>query len=80
MTSEGKIRISVTASYQDGEYLCVDREFVAEALLRIFDKSNFSLLELRIVTSRNEAEELLRGMVTGKAELLIDSIKPALSN
>jgi hypothetical protein len=80
MTAEGKIRITITAAYQDGDYLCVDREFIAEALLRAFEKSEFSLLELRIIAPRGEAEELLRGMVCGKAELLIDSIKPAISN
>ncbi len=80
MTAEGKIRITIIASYRDGDYFVPGREFVAEALLRAFEKSNFSLLELRIVASRAEAEELLRGMFTGKTELLIDSIKPVVSN
>jgi len=78
VTANGRVRISVTANYQDGDFLYREREFMAETAVHALQKGEFAVLEVRLVLPRRDAEELMRSMMSGKTELLIDSISPSL--
>ncbi|MGB9104476.1 MAG: hypothetical protein WCC59_06960 [Terriglobales bacterium] len=78
MIANGKIQISVTASYKDGHFLCQEREFVADTMVRGLNEPAFSVLEIRIVVPSQDAEELVRGLLSGRTELLVEKIPPLL--
>jgi len=79
MNAKGKTRITISASYSDGDFLCKDRVYLAETLMRTFQEANFSVLELHIVVPSREAEQLMRGILTGETELLIEKMSPLIS-
>lgn len=76
MTAEKTIRMLINAGYQDGEGPGCSRDYVAEVRLEPIEMSDFSIMELRIIASRGEGEQLLHRLLRGKTDLLIDSIAP----
>jgi hypothetical protein len=78
MTANDKIHIAVTANYNDGTFLCQEHTFIAETILHVFHETGTSVLEVRILLPSQDAAELLRGMMMGKTELLVERIPPML--
>jgi hypothetical protein len=52
--------------------------YIAETILHAFYQTGASVLEVRILLPSQDAAELLRGMMMGKTELLVERIPPML--
>jgi hypothetical protein len=77
MVANGKVQITITGSEgaalfgPDGTLGPGSQVVIADTVVHTFDRSNLSVLELRIVVPANRAEELLLGMLRGDTELVI---------
>jgi hypothetical protein len=78
MTASGKTQITISAHYQDAHFLLQDRIFLAETVVHSLRTPMYSIVELRIVVPTAEAEALVRGMISGDAELLIQRMRPLI--
>jgi len=76
MTANGKTRITISAHYSDGHFLLQEKIFLADTILYNLRTSMFSIVELRIVVPAADAEALVRGMISGDAELMIEHMQP----
>ncbi len=71
MEAKSKTRITITASYSDGHFLCRERAYLADTVLHALRDSSFSVVELRMIVPSQEAERLLCGIASGDTELLV---------
>lgn len=74
MEAKSKTRITITASYSDGHFLCREHVYLADTALRALPDSSFSVVELRIIVPSQEAEMLLCGIASGDTELLVEKM------
>jgi hypothetical protein len=85
MTANGKMRITLTSNYTDGE-LChfgddllpQERVLVADVLIRTIEHSRLPALELHVIVSSQNAEDLLLALVRGDTEMALGKISPAV--
>jgi len=85
MTANGKIQITISGSYADGDFfrftddnLCQNRIVIADAIVRTIEHSNLSLLELRIIVPSENADEMIVGMVSGETKIAIGKMSPVV--
>ncbi len=80
MTTNGKIQIVISSIPRDGTMLDSDlpqeRIQLAEACVRTIEHTHSSLLELHIVVTSDNAEQVLAGMVKGETAISIGKIFP----
>ena len=76
MKASGKTRITISAHYNDGHFLLQDKVFLADTLLYSLHTSMFAIVELRIVVPAADAEALMRGMISGDTELMVQHMQP----
>jgi hypothetical protein len=69
------MRILINTEFEDSGCYCPDSICVADAILRTLDGTNYSVLEIRVVVPSEHAQELLLGMLAGRAEVTIDDIR-----
>ncbi len=75
MIATGKLRI-VVDDFEEKGLGHPDVSGLADAVLRVVEGTDFSVLEIRMVMPSEEAREFLMGMLLGKMELSIEDVVP----
>lgn len=77
MNAKGKLRIMFNEENADGCFSEENRVVLADAVLQVIQHANFSILELHMVMSTGDVQEMLSGMQRAGVEVVMDRMLPA---
>jgi hypothetical protein len=77
MNAKGKFRIAFSESGAQGSFSEENRALLADAILQVIEHSKFSVLELHVVMSADDVEDMLDGIERAGIELKVEDAIPS---